>query len=90
MPADYEIRRVPPGSQAFALSPDGRRYPARSVRVGSLAHRIYADLVAAGAEDPGPARGAQAALEALQDAYGQDLGPDDQLAVVPPGWQIRS
>ena len=90
MPANYEIRRVPPGSQAFALSPDGRRYPARTVRVGSLAHRLYVDLVAAGADDPGPERGTQETMAALQGAYGQDLRPEDQLAVVPPGWEIRS
>jgi hypothetical protein len=29
-------------------------------------------------------------MAALRSAYGQDLGPDDQLAVVPPGWEIRS
>ena len=31
----------------------------------------------------------QETMAALQGAYGQDLGPDDQLAVVPPGWEIR-
>jgi hypothetical protein len=72
------------------IRPDGRRFPARTVEAGRLAHRLYVDLVAAGAEDPGPERGVQEAMEGLQGAYGRDLRPEDQLVVVPPGWDVRS
>jgi len=88
MPPDYQIRRVPRGQTAFAVRPDGRRIPARAANVGGLAHRLYVDLVAAGAEDPGQDAGIREAMEALREEYGQGLGPDDQLAVVPPGWGI--
>src|SRR5438094_2591639 len=88
MPPEYQIQRVPRGETAFAVRPDGRRMPARTARVGGLAHRLYVDVVAAGAQDPGQDEGIREAMDALREDYGQDLGPDDQLAVVPPGWQI--
>lgn len=90
VPQGYLIQPVRAGANAVVIRPDGRRLPARTVRVGSLAHRLYVDLVAAGAEDPGPDRGVQEAMEGLQGAYGQDLRPEDLLAVVPPGWDVRS
>jgi hypothetical protein len=71
------------------MRPDGQRFPARTVRAGSLAHRLNVDRVAAGAEDAGRDAGIQEQMQVLRDAYGRDLGPDDQLAVVPPGWEIR-
>ena len=88
MPREYQIQPVPRGRTALAVRPDGRRFPARTARVGSLAHRLYVDLVAAGARDSGTAQGDEEAMEGLRAVYGQDLGPNDQLAVVPPGWQI--
>jgi hypothetical protein len=88
LPPDYQIQRVPRGETAIAAAPDGRRMPARTAQVGGLATRLYVDIVAAGSEDPGQAEGVRQAMDALRDEYGRDLAPEDQLAVVPPGWQI--
>lgn len=89
VPRSYQVQPLRAGTTAFVIRPDGRRLPARTVQVGSLAHRLYVDLVAAGAEDPGPERGVQEAMDGLRNAYGSDLRPEDQLAVVPPGWGVR-
>lgn len=89
IPAGYRIERVPPGRTAFAVRPDGRRFTARTVQAGSLARRLYLDLTAAGADNPGQEQGVQEALDGLRDAYGRDLRPEDQLAIVPPQWQIN-
>jgi hypothetical protein len=89
MPPDYQIERVPGGKRAFAIRPDGSRVAARTVLVGGLTRRLYVDLVAAGAEDPGEQKGIAEAMEALRDGYGRDLGPDDRLALAPPGWQLQ-
>jgi hypothetical protein len=90
VPHDYLIQPVRAGASAFVIRPDGQRFPARTVQVGSLAHRLYVDLVAAGADDPGPDRGVQEAMDGLREAYGHDLRPEDLLAVVPPGWDVRT
>lgn len=90
VPDGYLIRPVRAGATAFVVRPDGQRFPARTIQIGSLAHRLYGDLVAAGADDPGPDQGVQEAIGALRDAYGHDLRPQDLLALVPPGWDIHS
>ena len=90
VPHGYQIQPLCAGAKAaVVVRPDGRLYPARTVRMGSLAHRLYVDLVAAGADDPGEVRGIQEQMQGLRDTYGKALGPDDQLAVVPPGWEVR-
>jgi hypothetical protein len=85
---DYQIQRVPRGETAVAVRPDGARMPARTALVGNLARHFSADAVAAGVEESGQAEGVRQAMDALREGYGNDLAPEDQLAVVPSGWQI--
>jgi hypothetical protein len=89
VPQGYQVQPVRAGASAVVIRPDGQRFPARTVRAASLAHRLNVDLIAAGAEVAGRDAGIEEQMQVLRDAYGRDLGPDDQLAVVPPGWEIR-
>jgi hypothetical protein len=85
---DYQIQRVPRGETAVAVRPDGARLPARTALVGNLARHFSADVAAAGSQDAGQEEGVRQAMDALREEYGNDLAPDDQLAVVPRGWQV--
>ena len=88
LPQDYQLERVRVGQAASVVRPDGQQFPARTVSVGALAHRLYADFLAGSPEDPGQEQAVREIVDDLKDTYGWDLSKDDQLAALPPRWRL--